>query len=235
MNGRKSDMVTTRITRLSLHEEVLDRIRTMIVEGRWPPGARFPETEVCEELGVSRTPLREALKVLATEGLIELQTNRGAIIKVFTPKEAYDTLLLIGILEAYAGELACETITENQMAEIDALHQMMLGYHARGERQAYWAANRKIHEKIVDCAGNDALSEIHELLRTRMLRILYAGSNQPDFQQAAVDEHNLIHAALTQRNSSQLAAVLRDHQRHTWERVRPAVEEESQQDPSVVK
>jgi DNA-binding GntR family transcriptional regulator len=216
-----------RISRLSLHEEVLERVRTMIVEGRWPPGTRFPEAEVSEELGVSRTPLREALKVLAIEGLIELQTNRGAIIRVFSPKEAHDTLLLIGELEAYAGELVCRNITDEQMAELEGLHQKMLGHHACNERQAYWATNRKIHEKIVEFADNSALAEIHKLLRTRMLRILYAGSNQPDFQQAAVNEHNLINDALTKRNGSELAAVLRDHQRYTWERVRYSIEEES--------
>lgn len=226
MDARKSEVVTMRIARLSLHEEVLERIRSMIVEGRWPPGTRFPEAEVCEELGVSRTPLREALKVLAIEGLIELQTNRGAIIRVFSPKETYDTLLLIGALEAFAGELVCQSITEEELAEIDELHRKMLDHHTRGDRQAYWATNRKIHAKIIDLAGNEALTEMHKLLRTRMLRILYAGSNQPDFQQAAVEEHTRIHEALTQRNGPALAAVLRDHQRHTWERVRPRVEEE---------
>lgn len=224
-------MGTNRIARLSLHEEVLERIRTMIVEGRWPPGTRFPEADVCEELGVSRTPLREALKVLAIEGLIELQTNRGAIIKVFSPKEVYDTLRLIGALEAFAGELVCQSITDGQMAEIDKLHRQMLGYHACGDRQAYWTTNRKIHERIVDFAGNEALLEMHKLLRTRMLRILYAGSSQPDFQQAAVAEHNLIHAALTQRNGAALAAVLHDHQRYTWERVCQRVEEEFRKIP----
>ena len=92
-----------RIERQSLHLEILRRVRDMIVEGKWPPGVRIPEMEVCAELGISRTPLREALKVLAFEGLVDLLQSRGALVKRVSPQEARDMLELMGELEAFAG------------------------------------------------------------------------------------------------------------------------------------
>ena len=212
-----------KISRVSLHEEVLDRIRSMIIEQRWPPDTRFPEAEVCEELGVSRTPLREALKVLASEGLIELKTNRGAVIREFSPKETKETLLLMGELEALASAAVCEIITDEQLAEFAELHQRMLAYHANHERKGYWATNRRIHVKILEVSGNQVLQEMHKLLRTRMLPALYAASNHPVYEEQAVAEHERINSALMRRNGPELASLLREHQIHTWERVQKSL------------
>lgn len=103
-----------RIERRPLHDEVLQRLRDMIVEGRWLAGEIIPELAICEELGVSRTPLREALKVLAFEGLVVLLPSRGAIVTQPTPKEAHDMVVLMGGLESFAGRLACAVATDAQ-------------------------------------------------------------------------------------------------------------------------
>src|SRR5215216_3996988 len=91
----------------SLHEAVTARLRDLIVEGHLPEGSRIVEKQLCEKLQVSRTPLREAFKVLAVEGLIEIQPNRGAIVSRIGPREARDMLTVISRMEALAGELAC--------------------------------------------------------------------------------------------------------------------------------
>ena len=92
------------IARTSLHGEVTARLRDLIVEGRLKPGLRIAELDVAKSLGVSRTPVREALKVLASEGLVELLQLRGAVVKAFTPKDAQDMLAMIALLEEYAGQ-----------------------------------------------------------------------------------------------------------------------------------
>ncbi len=103
----------------SLHDEVLARLRDFIVEGNLAAGARVPERLLCERFGISRTPLREALKVLASEGLIELLPNRGARVRRIDERELVDLFDVMGGLEALAGRLACERVTEEDFAEIE--------------------------------------------------------------------------------------------------------------------
>src|SRR5437762_11155436 len=107
---------------MSLHDEILTRLRDHIVEGNIPDGGHVPERQLCEMLGVSRTPLREALKVLASEGLVDLQPNRGARVPTLSEQDIRDLFDLVAGLEAMAGRLACETITDAEIAEIEALH-----------------------------------------------------------------------------------------------------------------
>src|ERR1700756_3865161 len=105
-----------------LHEEVVGRVRAMLLDGDIPPGARIPERELCEKLEISRTPLREALKVLAAEGLVQLLPNRGARAARFTDRDMRDLFEVCQGLEALAGELAAERITEPQVSDIAAAH-----------------------------------------------------------------------------------------------------------------
>src|ERR1700751_4040599 len=100
----------------SLHDEILNRLRDHIVEGNIPDGGRIPERQLCEMLGISPTPLREALKVLAAEGLIELLPNRGARLKQLSKRNLADLFDVMGGLEATAGRLACEKISAAEMS-----------------------------------------------------------------------------------------------------------------------
>ncbi|HWX05625.1 MAG TPA: GntR family transcriptional regulator, partial [Bradyrhizobium sp.] len=101
-----------------LHEEVVSRIRAILLDGEITPGARIPERELCERLQISRTPLREALKVLAAEGLVQLLPNRGSRAAKLTDKDVRDLFEVCQGLEALAGELACERITDAEIDEI---------------------------------------------------------------------------------------------------------------------
>ena len=124
-----------------MHEEVVARLRHKLVEGEIPPGARVPERELCEALGISRTPLREALKVLAAEGLVVLLPNRGARAARLTRENVQDLFEVCEGLEALAGELACQRISDQQVAEIAALHAAMLTHFRAGELISYYGWN----------------------------------------------------------------------------------------------
>src|SRR5437762_12222501 len=115
-----------------LHEEVVGRVRAMLLDGEIPPGARIPERDLCEKLQVSRTPLREALKVLAAEGLVQLLPNRGSRAAKLTDKDLHDLFEVCQGLEALAGELACERITDAQIGEIAAAHAAMAQHYREG-------------------------------------------------------------------------------------------------------
>src|ERR1700682_2844114 len=120
------------ILRRSLHDELAMRLRDMIVEGALKPAQKVPEAELCERFGVSRTPMREALKVMAAEGLVNLLPNRGAVVAKITQQEIDELFPIMGALEALAGELACARIDERALAEIRRLHQTMVEHYNRG-------------------------------------------------------------------------------------------------------
>ncbi len=210
------------ISRPSLHDEVTNRVRDMIVEGRLPPGERIAELDVAKALGVSRTPLREALKVLASEGLVELLPQRGAVVKVFTRKDAQDMLAVIALLEEYAGRQA-SAAPQEAIDAIVALHERMRAHFRRGERQEYFRLNQEIHEAIVQAADNPTLSMVHGILRKRMRRIRYVGNSSPENWQAAMREHEGFIAALKARDGQRLGRLMREHLENTWPRVSSAI------------
>lgn len=202
-----------------LHEEVVSRLRKILLEGEIPPGARVPERDLCVKLQISRTPLREALKVLAAEGLVLLLPNRGARAARLTDKDVHDLFEVCQGLEALAGELACERITEAQIKEATAAHMAMVqNYHDRDLGQ-YYRRNRQIHEAIVAAAGNPVLSALYESVTARIRRARYVTPMTPQRWAMAIQEHDAILNALTRRDSIGLAHILRAHLRHKREEV----------------
>ena len=210
------------IARTSLHGEVTARLRDLIVEGRLKPGERIAELEVAKTLGVSRTPVREALKVLASEGLVELLQLRGAVVKAFTPKDAQDMLAMIALLEQHAGIAACNAGDTEINAIID-LHERMRGHFERRERPEYFALNQQIHNAIVEAAHNSTLSMLHGVVRMRMRRIRYIGNHSADNWSAAMAEHEEMIAALRARDGARLGQAMHQHLANTWPRVAATV------------
>lgn len=202
------------IARRPLHEEAADRLRDLIVQGRLAAGARLNERVLSIQLGVSRTPLREAFKVLATEGLVELLPNRGAIVSHMDPVRLSDSLAVMGALEALAGELACRNATEAQLNEIRALHYEMLAYHARGDLAGYFKFNQAIHLKIVKYSGNAVLYNTYRQLNGNVRRARYMANLSKERWDAAVREHEEILAALGARDVKRIQALLSDHLAH---------------------
>jgi len=207
------------ITRTNLHDSVVMRLRDMIVEGHLQPGSRVRERELCEQLAVSRTPLREALKVLASEGLVTLLPHHGSTITKLSPREVRDTLEVMGHLEAMAGELACERATEAEIAQVLAIHATMLQYYSERRLLDYFKANQAIHDRIVVLANNTALSHIHPILSARMRRMRYLGNEHTDRWERALAEHQEFMQSLLRRDGKALGAQLRQHLDNTWKEI----------------
>jgi DNA-binding GntR family transcriptional regulator len=213
---------TSQIERTSLHEEVTHRLRDMIVSLRLRPGERIQELEVAQLLGVSRTPVREAIKVLTAEGLVELLPLRGAIVKAFSAKDARDMLEVIALLETHAGERACQA----DPARIDAIlqmHQEMKVLFEERERLAYFALNQRIHEALIALADNDTLSMTHATLSKRMRSLRYSGNSTPENWTAAMAEHEQMMTALAARDGQALSRIMGEHIRNTWPRIKDVV------------
>src|SRR5689334_14733301 len=202
-----------------LHEEVVGRIRAILLDGEIPPGARIPERELCERLQISRTPLREALKVLAAEGLVQLLPHRGSRAAKLTDKDMRDLFEVCQGLEALAGELACERISESEIAQIAAAHHAMAQHYHAGDLIQYYRCNRAIHEAIVTAAGNPALSGLYESVTARIRRARYFTPMTPPRWALAVQEHEAMLNALRRRDGIGLSHILRTHMRHKREEV----------------
>jgi DNA-binding GntR family transcriptional regulator len=211
------------IRRRTLHDEMTDRLRLLIVEGELAPGAKVPERALCERFGVSRTPLREALKVLANEGLVDLLPNRGAQVSRLTLAALEEAFPVMGALEALAGELAAANITDAEIAAIRQHHQMMLAHYRGGNRKAYFAANQAIHEAILEAARNPTLIALYRGLAGRVRRARYMANMSPRRWAQAVEEHEEILEALGARDGRRLGKILKKHLANKFETVKDAL------------
>jgi len=203
--------VVPRLERLRLHDTVVQHLRELIVEGALAPGVKLNERELCETLGISRTPLREALKVLAAEGLIELSPNRGASVSAMSEREIGETFELMSGLEALSGELACARITAAELDELKAQHYLMLAAKARGDLPGYYSRNQEIHDRINAAAGNGVLRATYVSLNRRLKALRFKSNLNPGKWDRAARDHEAMIAALEQRDGARLAAILRQH------------------------
>lgn len=201
---------------VSLYGETLSRLRDHVVEGNIPDGGRVPERQLCEMLGISRTPLREALKVLASEGLIELLPNRGARVRQLGQRDLEELFDVMGGLESLAGRLACEVITDEEIVEIERLHYEMYGFYLRRDMHNYFQVNQRIHEKIVEASRNQTLQVAYANFAGRIRRVRYSANFARKRQRwgEAMREHEAILDALRRRAGSELSDILFLHLRN---------------------
>jgi DNA-binding GntR family transcriptional regulator len=202
-----------------MHDEVVSRLRHLLTEGEIPPGARIPERELCASLSISRTPLREALKVVAAEGLVVLLPNRGSRAAKLTQKDVKELFEVCEALEATAGELACPHISDQQLHEIAALQANMVEHYRARDLIAYYRCNRLIHEAIVRAADNAVLAGFYESVAARIRRARFITPMSPEHWALAVSEHEGMLNALQRRDASGLAHILRTHLRRKRDEV----------------
>jgi DNA-binding GntR family transcriptional regulator len=199
------------IRRKSLHQELVECLQKLIIAGDLAPGSKVPEKDLCTKFGVSRTPLREALKVLASDGLIRLEPNRGAWVTLVTVSEVEEVFPVLGALEALSGELACKKITDDEIGAVRVLHEQMLQSYENRHLDSYFSVNQKIHRAILDAARNQTLATSCEALSLRMQRARYLANMTEGRWANAVQEHERIMQCLADRDGKNLARTLQDH------------------------
>lgn len=214
-----------RIRRQSLHDVVVDRLRDLIVEGVLAPGQRLNERLLSEQLGVSRTPLRESFKVLAAEGLVAILPNRGATVTPLTIDDLKEVVDVLSGLEAVVGRLAAERIDADDLRTIELLHQTMLSHHQHRDRPAYFRVNQQIHLRLVEATRNRTLLDIYVGLNLRIRRFRYLANLDENRWNQAVIEHEEIMKALRRRDGNALGNLLQIHLRTKTEHVAHALRE----------
>jgi len=209
--ARSQKTAITPISRNYLHDEVARQLRALIQSGELKPQQRLNEGELAVRFRISRTPLREAIKILATEGLLDLLPNRGARVASISESEIDEMLEVIAGLEATAGELACGKITEEELAGICELHRRMADAYERHDHLEYFELNRNIHEAIIGASRNATLQGIYVNLSGRVQRARYAAHKTPEQWQAAMADHERMMELLRARRGAEMARLLRDH------------------------
>ncbi len=199
------------IHRRYLHDEVAERLRELILTGELEPRERVNEIELCERFGISRTPLREAIKILATEGLLELLPNRGARVGHVSQSEIEEMIEVVAALEATAAELACRCISDAEIDVIEAKTLIMEKAYTRGDEKAYFTLNQEIHAGLMQAAKNATLAGIYNNLSSRIQRMRYTAHKTPDQWKRAMGEHLRMAELLRARDGEGLARVVRDH------------------------
>ncbi len=210
------------ISQHSLHDELLDRLRKMIIGRKFLPGDKIPERQLCEQFGVSRTPLREALKVLAAEGLVQLAPNRGAVVVSLSPDDIEECIPISAAIEALSVELACEHITDAEIEEIKSLHARMIAAYRAGDMGGFLEANREIHEKIVAATRNPLLAAIYDTLFFRIDWPTLLSQLSDEAMSQVIADHEAIVLALEARQSQDLSELLKSHWEQMFEAFRNA-------------
>jgi DNA-binding GntR family transcriptional regulator len=202
------------IPRTALHNQVTHRLRQMLVENVIAPGAKLNERALCESLNISRTPLREAIKALAAEGLVALLPNRGAVAVALTEADVRHTFEVMAGLEGQSGMLAAQRITDTELTEIRALHLEMMAAHMRRDLSTYYRLNAAIHSAINAAAKNPVLAATYDQVNARLQALRFRSNQDEDKWNNAMAEHTQMIEALQARDATALRDVLVQHLEH---------------------
>jgi len=198
----------------TLAEQIATRLRHAIVLGELAPGSSIGERETAQEMGVSRTPMREAIRILANEGLLILRPSHSPMVADPTLKQVEDDLALIGALEVLSGELACQNASSHDIAHIRSLHEQMVTHAESGDMLRFFEADMAFHRAIAQASENARLDDLHGQLLARLWRVRYLSACQAWDQKRVLAQHALIVAGLEARNADLVRHETGSHIQH---------------------
>ena len=213
-------MSQTHIPRSSLQHEVTNRLRFELVEGHWRPGTRLQERALCERYGISRSPLREAFQILATEGLIDITLNKGAIVSAPTVERVLQNFIVLRALESLAVQLASRHASDEAIAGIGAANQQMNAFAASGDMQDFFRANNEVHRLIVLASGNKPLADMHLVTSRQIIRVQNLDGPTEHIASEGVGEHDEFIAALEARDAARAEALFAVHMKSVEDNLR---------------
>ena len=205
---------------------VTELLRDMITRGDLESGSRVNERVLVEQLNISRTPLREAFKILEREGLISIQPNVGATVVAFTMDDVEASIEVLIGLETIGAERAAERATQAEIETVGELHNRMVAAFEDADLMSYFHLNQEIHQHIIDAAHNPALSRVYAAECARIRRFRFAGNRDRDRWARAVREHEQIAEAFARREGPLLRELLRAHHIAGWQKARRALEDD---------
>jgi DNA-binding GntR family transcriptional regulator len=199
------------IARSTLPQVAAERLRALIIEGVLSPGARLNEREISEQLGVSRTPLREAFRLLTAEGLLLQLPNRGVQVVALSREDVRHAFEVMASLEGLAGELAAARVTDADLDDLKALQGELETAHNRRDLPGYYRVNRAIHDRLNLIAANPVLAQTYRTLNARLHALRFRSNLNGAKWDRAVAEHRSMLAALAARDGAALRELLVRH------------------------
>lgn len=193
----------------ALYVEVAELLRERIFAQALAPGSWIDELKLSEEYGISRTPLREALKVLAAEGLVTMKLRRGAYVTEVSERDLHDVYHLLALLESDAAAVVAERATGEELRELQALHQDL--ENAAGDRELFFTINEAFHRRLLEIADNRWRDQMVNDLRKVMKLNRHHSLLKSGRLQESLSEHRLLVEALLQRNSTLAAQRMQAH------------------------
>ena len=199
------------MTEPNLAEQIAQQLRRKILQGKLPPGASIKERDNAAEMGVSRTPLREAIRILATEGLVELRPARSPIVSVPTIKQISDDVEVLLAVEKMSGELACQRATDAEIAGIEAIVADMSARFDTEDPLVMFEIDMRFHSAVAQASHNAPLAEIHSTFLARLWRARYLAAMQRRNRERVIDHHQNIARALRARDPVAIREALDLH------------------------
>jgi DNA-binding GntR family transcriptional regulator len=208
-------MVAVSLSPRALYEEVAELLRQRIFKRELEPGSWIDEMKIAEEYGISRTPLREALKVLAAEGLVTMKVRRGAYVTEVSDTDLADVYHLLSLLESDAAGVVAQRATEAQIKELQALHKDLEA--AAGNREKFFALNERFHMRLLEIAGNRWRDQMVADLRKVMKLNRHNSLLKSGRIQESLAEHRAIVEALSKRDAKATVKRMQEHFRNGLE------------------
>lgn len=202
---------TSPLNTASLHDQLTARLRQMVLEGELRPGSPLPEKMLCETFGVSRTPLREGFKVLASEGLILLRPHRTPVVAPVDVAEVAAAFDVLVALDRMAGLRAAAAATPADVERIEAMHAGLVAHHRAGARPEYFRQNQDIHREITRLAGNPVLDGLWAGLSAKIYRARAQANLDPGRWDASLAEHERFTALFVAGRAEAFAEALAEH------------------------
>jgi DNA-binding GntR family transcriptional regulator len=193
----------------ALYEQVAERLRTRILAHTLGPGSWIDEQSIAAEYGISRTPLREALKVLAAEGLVTMKLRRGAYVTEVSQRDLAEVYHLLALLESDAAVGVAQNATASQIAELESLHQELEARVA--DRDRFFAANERFHMKLLEIADNRWRIQLVADLRKVMKLNRHHSLFKQGRLEASLKEHRRIMAAIKARDAMRVQQLMQQH------------------------
>jgi DNA-binding GntR family transcriptional regulator len=202
----------------TLPERIASFIREAIIEGRWGPGGRLVESHLARQFGVSRAPLREALRLLVAEGLVVWSPHRGPMVRETSDCELAELFAVRGNLEAFAAELAARHAAPDQIARMRELLREMDQHRRARDLGRWYATGLEFHNALIAAAHNRVLSQIYDQLKSQFRRYQAAIARLPALPRDSVAEHRAILSAIEQHDPATARRMAEAHIRHLSQR-----------------
>lgn len=207
-------------SRDTLPEQIAAQLRRDILNGKFAPGTTIKERDNAQEMGVSRTPMREAIRILANEGLVVLRPARSPIVAQPSFKQIADNIEVLSALELLSADLACQNASDAQIAHIVALNDRFASLYDSLDRVELFELDMGFHIAIAEASNNAVLAETHRAILARMWRARFLSARRKTSRGRVLLQHNLITDGLKNRDANSVRVNLQDHLEHLLVNVR---------------